>query len=505
MARACPVSGLKAAIPVLVKGSAETARALYRGQFSFAGVTAEAGGASVFALPAPSQGWSDAMHGFEWLGHLAAQQGGLERAFARNLVMDWLACRRAGSSSRNVVARRLINSMKHAGFLVEGAGSAFERAFHGMLECDAERLLRAGKPGDDLLPAVALGLAANALRGADALEAPALARLERALEHSVLPDGTHISRAPAQHLGVLLDLLPLRLAMGARRSPIPQTINAAIERMIPMLRFFALGDGGLALFHGASQPMTAEVKAVLDQDTSFARPLGIARYGKYARLAHGRVSLVMDCGVGGASESAMAFEMSDGVHRLIVNCGSPANPSAAWALSASCSAAHSTVEFLDARPTAMGEGLHAASETGSMAGAARTFGALSHGRDVFLASDGGDLRGEDRFSFEGGARDTAFAIRFHLHPSVKATLARDASSVMLQLPDKAGWRFSARGAAMALEESVYLGSASGPRKTEQIVIRGNAAFIPHVKWALRRIEKREKTDAKKSDNPRLPF
>ena len=493
-------------MPQLVKGSADTARACYRGQFTFAGLTADAGGNALCKISPPSDAWAEALHGFEWLTHLAAQQASLERVYARNLVTEWVANRRAPvGNARHVVARRLINAATYAPFLIDGASSMFEKTFYCMIEDDAARLLKASAPATDLLPAIALGYAVNAFRSTEHFEAPALARLERALEHWVLPDGAHASRSPLDHLKLLLDLLPLRMAMGARRAPIPQAINAAIERMLPMLRFYSLGDGGLALFHGAGQPMTAEVKAVLDQDSSFGRPLNVARYANYARIAHGRVALVMDCGGSGVSDSDLALEISDGVHRMIVNCGMPANPSANWARSARCAAAHSAVEFPGAAPVRIEPCKHSGGDAGSMASARRSFSQLVHGRDVFLASSGGDLRGEDHFSFSGQPQNEAFAIRFHLHPSVKATLARDLGSVVLQLPDRTGWRFSARGASLALEESVYFGCASGARKSEQIVIRGNAADVPSVKWAMRRIEKREKAVGAKSDNPLLPF
>jgi uncharacterized heparinase superfamily protein len=506
MAKPCRISGLKTPIAHLVKGSPETARALYRGTFAFAGAAVEAGSRSIFDAQPPNLRWAQALHGFEWLFHLAAQNAVLDRVFARSLVSEW-AERRPPPVGRDpqVAARRMINTLKFLPFLLEGSHPGFEASLHGLIERDAARLSAPSRGAADLMPALALALAASGLRGADPLEAPALARLERAIEHCVLPDGGHISRSPAEHLALLLDLLPLRIAMGARRAAIPQPINAAIERMIPMLRFFSLGDGGLAMFQGTGQPMVAEAKAALDQDTSFGRPFAIARYTRYARLAHGRVALVMDCGDAIRHDSPLAFEMSDGVHRLVVNCGSPAETGTAWARGASSAAAHSTVAFDGGSASAVGECEANASEAGSMAGARRAIGPLLHGRDIFLSADGGDLRGEDSFAHAGAPQRRLFAIRFHLHPSVKATLAKGSGHVMLQLPDKAGWRFSVRGAGLALEESVYLGSASGVRKSEQIVLRGDAASTAKVNWAFRRIEKREKSGAPKSDNPRLPF
>ncbi len=52
-------------------------------------------------------------------------------------------------------------------------------------------------------------------------------------------------------------------------------------------------------------------------------------------------------------------------------------------------------------------------------------------------------------------------IRFHLHPSLKATLSKDSATIMLILPNKMGWRFSARGGTLSLEESIYLSGRPG--------------------------------------------
>ena len=92
-------------------------------------------------------------------------------------------------------------------------------------------------------------------------------------------------------------------------------------------------------------------------------------------------------------------------------------------------------------------------------------------------------------------------MRFHLHPSVKATLSQDGATVMLMLPNKSAWRFSAKGGLLALEESVYLLGASSPRYTQQIVIRGSR----QINWAFKRIEKRGSKTKEETESPELPL
>jgi uncharacterized heparinase superfamily protein len=77
-------------------------------------------------------------------------------------------------------------------------------------------------------------------------------------------------------------------------------------------------------------------------------------------------------------------------------------------------------------------------------------------------------------------------VRFHLHPSVQASLATDGGAALLRLPSGTLWRLRTTGAEMSLGESVYLGSGEA-RKTQQVVLSGTVgAEGATVRWALRR-------------------
>jgi uncharacterized heparinase superfamily protein len=112
---------------------------------------------------------------------------------------------------------------------------------------------------------------------------------------------------------------------------------------------------------------------------------------------------------------------------------------------------------------------------------------LTHARQLFLSADGEDLRGEDRLTGRSGQ---GFAIRFHLHPSVHASLTQDGNAVLLRMPGGIGWRLRAQGAVLSIAESIYLGTGS-VKKTRQVVLDGhvgsNGAI---VKWAIRRESKK---------------
>jgi uncharacterized heparinase superfamily protein len=195
----------------------------------------------------------------------------------------------------------------------------------------------------------------------------------------------------------------------------------------------------------------------------------------------------------------MSFEMSHGRERIIVNCGGYRGTQRAWRQVARASAAHSVLVVADtnaieinddgtlgrAPPTIRCE---RAEEDGhqwiavSHDGYRQRFG-LNYARELYLSAEGDDLRGEDKLTGRSGLN---FVIRFHLHPSVQATLVQDGSAALLRLPSGITWRLRAMGAEMNLAESIYLGSGE-MRPTQQIVLSGTTG--PNgasVRWAIRR-------------------
>ena len=107
-----------------------------------------------------------------------------------------------------------------------------------------------------------------------------------------------------------------------------------------------------------------------------------------------------------------------------------------------------------------------------------------HHRRLYLATNGDDLRGEDCLEGTGG---DAFKIRFHLHPDVAAGVTQSGDGVILRLAKGGGWRLRAEGAQPRLEDSIYLGAAGQPRRSQQVVLEGPVSHPETVvKWALRR-------------------
>lgn len=459
------------------------------------------------ALP-PGMVLAERMHAFGWLVDLRAQGSDAARARARALTHGWLAAHRRWTSPAWepwVLARRLVNWLAAWDFLVAGAEPGFRQAFLDSAATQARHLQRvAGERRGEI---EAISIAAGRIAAALALDVGDLGRaigaLHTELTAQVLPDGGHVSRNPAVSLMVLRDLIDVRAAlMKLGKSPPPAMVGC-IERMAPIVRGFRHGDGGLALFQGAKEMPRGLIDTILVAANVKERaPVGMPD-SRYTRLAAGRTLLIADVGAPPPGPDGhaglLAFEMSDGRDRLIVNCGAFAGDDFRWRQALRSTAAHSTlaVDEINAAEVSLGGWRRARRPSvtaerretdgaiwldASHDGYRRRFG-LVHRRRLYLDATGCDIRGEDALEGKGGRQ---FRIRFHLHPTVEATQADDDRSVTLQTPS-GGWRFVAVGGAIQLEESAYLGQSDKPQPSQQIIVSGAAGGGAQVKWALRRL------------------
>lgn len=506
------ISGLGTRLLALKPGDPAMAQDMARGKFSFAGATVTGIPVDVFNAIPPSPEWATALHNLSWLQHFVTGGHEFHRIVARSLVLKW-GEQRGACRTPMVCFQALISLAGAAHFLLGPSPSCFEKSFHALVEKLIHRVLamRPSAGGDNFWQAVALQYASLAFRDSETLRDQANCKLCDIMDQVILPDGGHVSRNPQALLEVLLAVIPIRDAMIAKREAVPQALNAAIERMFPMLRMLSHGDRGLGNFQGAGATEMAGIKTILEHDVIAGRPLLSAPHSGYCRLSHRSGLLIMDTGVPGECNSPLAIEFSDGPHRIFSNCGMPSSATEDWRRAAADIAAHNTAEIASFEsgvknsPAAQvitspqGSLINCTNEISGKPGKA------SHHRNIFLSQTGNDLRGEDLITSAGSPGPLHFTIRFHLHPGVKATLTRKDTRIVIMLPNKTAWQFNARGGTMSLEDSVFLGDALGPRKTQQIVIRGSTETAGPVNWALRRVEKSAATPSDRVEMPQLPF
>ena len=498
---------------------------IYAGYFAFAGKMINTHGRSPFDVAAPSPAWAATLAGFGWLRHLRAADTALARANAQALVEDWvnLSGRRSNPCDweTRVVIRRLLSWLSQSPLILEGADRQFYRRFMKSINRQSallQRRLHGGLTGETrLLALIALAEFGLCGEGLDGLQKRMTAQLGEELAHQVLGDGGHIGRNPQTIIDLLLDLLPLRQAYAARGVSAPPQLLNAIDRMMPMLRLFRLGDGSLALFNGMGPTAPHDLATILAHDDARTAPLSNAPYSGYQRMEAGPTILIMDTGAsppGDFSDRAhagcLSFELSTGGQRLIVNCGSPNESRTSMRDAARATAAHSTLTIADTSSChfAKAAGFKLLPEGRIVSGPAkvpvkrqsaedcialecshdgyeRPFG-LTHSRSIYLSTEGDRLEGEDRLTPSGGkaSKTASYAVRFHLHPTVRTRLLDNRQSVQLLTPSGQTWLFQADGFALAIEESISFASAEGVRGAEQIVIHAKFQDNPSINWTL---------------------
>ncbi|MFQ3458450.1 heparinase II/III family protein [Bradyrhizobium sp. UFLA01-814] len=507
---------------------ATRAAEIYAGRFVFAGKIVTCHGRSIFDLEPPSEDWEAALLGFGWLRHLRAADTALTRANARSLVDDWIsnqARKRPLERRADVRARRVISLLSQAPLVLGDTDGKFYRKYLRGLAREI-RYLRHATLDNDGVPRlqvlIALCYASLCLANQARNIKSATRKLSDELQRQILPDGGHISRNPGALVELLSDLLPLRQTFAARNIAPPPALLNAIDRMMPMLRFFRHGDGSFALFNGMSTAPSDLVATLLAYDDTRGVPMASMPHTGFQRLDAGSTALIIDTGPpppASVSQDAhagcLSFELSSGVSRIVVNCGMPSTGRDNWRPFARSTAAHSTLTYRDTSScqfvelSAMKRLLRGAPITSgpsnvesyreavpdgdvltaSHDGYLSRFGVI-HRRVLMVAQDGTRLEGEDSLSPAPGGRikgsEADFALRFHLHPSVKASRLSDARGVMLVLPNRDVWTFEAMDDKVDLEDSVFLAGNDGPRRTSQIVIRQDARQAGTIRWSFMR-------------------
>ena len=504
---------------------ATRASEIYAGRFAFAGKVVICDRRSPFEMTPPSDEWAATLLNFSWLRHLRAADSAITRANARSLIDDWINLQGSWHPigwRLDILSRRIICWLSQAPFILQDADARFYRRFIRSLSRQIRYLRRTLKQSRDGLPrlqaVIALNYATLCMQGQSGSLRGNARRMIDELRTQILPDGGHISRNPGALVELLADLLPLRQLFSARNLQPPAALNNAIDRMMPMLRFFRHADGNFAQFNGMGPTPVDLLATVLAYDDARGAPVSNAPHSGFQRLDAGQTALLMDTGkpppIGLSQEAhagCLSFEMSWRQQRLVINCGLPGVNKENWRQVARQTAAHSTVTINDTSSCHFesgsfrkllggtpilggprnihiergdaGDALHLRASHDGYAG---DFGII-HTRSVKLSADGRALDGEDNFTPADGAirEPDEYAVRFHLHPAIKANRLSDGRGVILLLPDREVWTFATLADAVQIEESVYLAGTDGPRRTVQIVIYGHAGSQPSVRWSFR--------------------
>lgn len=340
--------------------------------------------------------------------------------------------------------------------------------------------------------------------------------LAESLRATIFPDGGVVSRSPIQLMELIGLLSLLRQCYVAQREMVPDFLAEALGRAVPALLGLTHADGGLGAWQGSAHTAVGRIDALVAASEVRARPHRQALDWGYQRVSAGKTVLLLDAGPpplarqsASGCASTLAFEMSHGAQRIIVNCGGAALVGAtippALARGLRTTAAHSTLCLNDTNSTAilpggqLGRGVaevglerrdidQATRIEASHDGYARSFG-YNHSRLLILRSDGMELRGEDTLLPQTRPKDNVpVHVRFHLGPDIEIVASDNPQMALLRMADGSNWAFVAAGGVLSFDESLWVDQNGRPHPTQQLVIAADAGKGGlNISWQLRHL------------------
>ncbi|NUQ17549.1 MAG: heparinase [Sphingomonas sp.] len=468
---------------------------------------------------------AEQLQGFSWLRDLAAAASREKGArIGEAMVGRWLLAhgtRVDEAWAPHLWGERILFWTAYAPYILSSSDGGYRSALLNTLARGARHLdgnADKAPAGLDRVTAWCGGVAASLLvQGGVPRVARGEAGLGRALSSAQFDDGGLISRSPFEQMQLVDRLGLLRACYQAAKQTIPDTIEAASQASLAALHGVTLGDGALSSWQGCNPAEAARLTALIDGCGLRARPLRQARGWGYHRMSALGTILIIDAApppqqkvAAQGSASTLAFELSDGAQRLVVNCGGPGplptDLPVELVEGLRTTAAHSTLVLADTNSTniltdgSLGKGVedvaidrHEDNDSSRLEashdGYVRAFG-MVHKRSLMLGNDGKELRGADHLQPKGRKkiRESApYAVRFHLAPGVEPTITADGMGAILRSKGAPPWNFRCRGGNLAVEESLWIDGHGQPHRTMQLVIAGEVSALGgEIGWQFRR-------------------
>ncbi|MEM7299624.1 MAG: heparinase II/III family protein [Pseudomonadota bacterium] len=506
--------------PILfANGSPERAKEIYAGRFDLAGSSVETGEHSPFTLPPPSVEWQRALHSFTWLDDLTAGNHDLARANARALVGEWIEF--YGTKSEGdafepaLMAKRILAWLRNGALLSPSPGSGADPLITRHLERQIN-LLRTITPylGNLLHRLKAHSALATSVVCFDCPDKPRqqiLNALDEETQEQFQPDGSHISRNPQVLFQALIDLLPLRAMLSKTGYAGAEKLAGRIDRMMGHLRLMRHRGGEIARFNGAGTINSALLDAVLEHDTTTGNYSLSSAHAGFERLREGQTEILIDAGspvcrpgLPQPFAGSLAIEICIGKQPFVVNCGTGPQDRPELGQMLRSSAAHSTATIDDhssivwsgrggkngtnqrpSRPLVTRSRHSPFHLTARHDGYVDRFG-YELVRELQLTDDGRTIQGSDRFLSTAESNETSHLvlIRFHLHPDVEADWQPGQPKVQLSSPSHHAWTFICIDGAVEVEPSMYFADVSGPKTTNQIVVRAAVNESAEIRWVF---------------------
>ena len=456
---------------------------------------------------------NEAYHNFGWLRDIRDYGGAAGRILARDHITRWCQRHTKWHEKRyrpDHLGTRLAHLCFTLQWVGESASDEFQDNLLRSLSFQTNILARDWQKLNDThaqIKALRGLFIAQLILGQKERDLPSLLALIVSKSRSCLhPDWGIKQRSPETHLELLRLLIEVKQASFLMDIPPAEELDIMIIQMANLCKLWRHNNGQFAHFQGGGESHSAQIDEVLKRTGAKGKITPQAPHTGFLRLTAARNTIIMDAGTPSpdakfASASTLAFEFSVGQSRFIVGAGQY-SPDNRLAVALCRTAAHSALTLDNVDSTdfnqnrlAQVHNIEAGAAVGGMLavgshdGYSQSHGIIHH-RQLYLTSDGHNLRGADRLEYTGapGEIPSHAIIRFHLHPRVSAAMLGDERILLKLHGQKAGWIFKSAGGSARLDQSLYLDE--GRRiSCQQIVLTVPCSSIRTIgeieaKWAF---------------------
>lgn len=510
----------------LVPGDLRAGQAIRMGHFLFRGQKQSVATIDFTKLDLPPA-FADHIHSFRWLRDLASAGSREQGApIAETLMRGWLAVHAETPSEpawrADNAGWRLLFWTANAPLILSSSDLVYRSLVLNCIARTARHLDRGAEKAPMGLPRIvawcAIVAASMLIPGGGPRKLFGEAGLKRALESGIHADGGIVSRSPSAQMDAIMALTMLAAVYAVRREDAPAFVEDARARAVAALLGLTHGDGGLGSWQGSGAIDPDRLTGLVQASRVRTRPLRQARDWGYQRIVAGQTVVQVDAApppiarlAAAGCASTAAIEISDGPHRLIVNCGG-AGLEGTWvsrdlAHGLRTTAAHSTLVLNDNNSTALlpdgtlGKGVtevelaRQESDQGSRLelshdGYVRRMGYV-HRRLLIVSVDGKDVRGEDMLTPAERRKKPVkqpVQVRFHLAPGVEPTLTANNQGALLRIDLGALWQFRTTAGVLTVEDSLWVDSDGRPHGAKQLVVTTEA--LPggsSIGWLFKRV------------------
>ena len=415
----------------------------------------------------------------------------------------------------DILSKRVIAWLSNARLTYENGSEDYKEKFNFLVRKQVNHLVneiyRSKYVDDKLIGCTAIILCGLCYRDTKFLSY-GISLLKKIIEYSLDDLNFPKSRSFRQLIFYLKNFVLIRELLKDSQSEIPDFINETIFYLGQSYNFFWQRTKESFLFNGNIEIDNTEFDKYLNSH-GYKFKCQTNDMGNYGFISNKKNSLIVDLGnspdkkfSSNYQAGALSFEFSHMSEKIVCNSGYYQNVKHQLNVISKSSAAHSTLIIDNSSIVNFQKGkfgkkyveknfkvferkiLNEKNKwffTASHDGYLKKFGII-HKRNLTFYPEKQILQGSEYLFFRKPSKNKIFEIRFHLHPSVKATKTIEGKYVLIEA-ENSGWKFISDN-TIDIETGLYFGKKNRFVENQNIFVSGKLQSSEQIiKWSIEKI------------------